>query len=141
MARLRPWTAMSSSSSTHGSWMGSLKTRDSGPGPAGIVTDRLPPTLTGTRVPGTTFAEYSWRPTVTLWKVTGALPKTFENRIRIVFPHRSGLTMERNVWLTAAAPVVVALGNGKARSGWMFATAYWIGFPTLREKGFWGGAG
>src|SRR6267143_2183099 len=136
MARFRPWTAMSSSSSTHESWTSSLKILL----PAGMVTDRFPPNLTGVSVPGTTFAPYSWRPTVTFLRVTAVLPKTFENRIRIVFPHRSGLTMERNVWSIADAPEgVVVLGNGKARSGWMFATAYWIGLPNSRTNGF-GGA-
>src|SRR5712692_7955576 len=120
MARFRPWTALSSASSTQDRRTGSLKNLS----PAEIVTDRLPPKLTGVSVPLTTFAEYSWRPTVTFLKVTEVLPKTFEKRIRILLPHRSGLTMERNVWSTADAPeAVVALGNGKARSGWMFAAA------------------
>jgi hypothetical protein len=53
--------------------------------------------------------------------VTGLLPKTFEKRMRIVLPQRSGFTMDRKVWSIAVAPVVFALGKGKARSGWMFA--------------------
>ena len=72
---------------------------------------------------------------MTFSTVTGVVPKTFENRIRIVFPHRSGLTMERNVWSTAAAPEAVALGNGNARSGWMFAATYWIGEPGMSTNG------
>jgi len=51
---------------------------------------------------------------VTLLKVTGVLPKTFEKRIRMVLLHRSGLTIERNVWSTALAPAaLVALGTGR----------------------------
>src|SRR6266566_3272052 len=130
MARFRPCTDRSSSSATKDRWTGSLKTLC----PAGIVTDRLPPNLTAVRVPSTTFAEYSCRPTVTFLKVTGALPKTFEKRIRMVSPHRSGLTIDRNVWLMAVAPVV-AFGNGNERSGWMFAAVYWMGEPGTRTNG------
>jgi hypothetical protein len=69
--------------------------------PTGIVADFLPPKVTLARVCSRTLPEYSWRPTVTLLKVTGWLPKTLEKRNRIVSPQRSGLTMERKVWLSA----------------------------------------
>jgi hypothetical protein len=65
--------------------------------PAGIVTDFFPLNVTGVTVPLTRLPEYSWRATVTALKVTGWVPKTFENRNRILLPHRSGLTMERKV--------------------------------------------
>ena len=80
-----------------------------------MVTDASPLNVTRVRVPGTTFAEYSWRATVTSSKVTDWLPKTLEKRNRIRLPHRSGLTMERNV--CSVAPNVLAVGKGKARSG------------------------
>src|SRR6266446_3685254 len=137
MARLRPCTDRSSPSSTKDRCTGSLKTLAR----AGIVTEPLPPNLTAVSVPSTTFAEYSCRPTVTLLKVTGVLPKTFEKRIRMVLLHRSGFTIERNVWSTALAPgELVALGNGKTRSGWMFAVAGRMVWPGTRTKGCGGGA-
>ena len=83
--------------------------------PAGIVTDVLPLKVTRVTVPRTTLPEYSWRATVTSSKVTGWVPKTLENRNRILLPQRSGLTIERKVWLVA--PAVLACGKGKARSG------------------------
>src|SRR5512143_1124888 len=101
-----------------------------------MVTEPFPPKVTGVRVSLTTLAEYSWSPTVTLPKVTGLLPKTFEKRIRIVLPHRSGFTMDRKVWLFAVAAVLGSvLGKGKTRSGWMFATAYWMGWPGWSTNG------
>src|SRR5262249_38693035 len=42
-------------------------------------------------VPWTRLAPYSCKPTVTASKVSGWLPKTFEKRIRISSPQRSGL--------------------------------------------------
>src|SRR6516165_6303616 len=63
---------------------------------------------------------------VTAWSVSGWLPNTLENLTRIVRPQRSGLTIERNVWLLAVAPDVLAFGNANARSGWMVARAYLV---------------
>src|SRR5512132_3646853 len=118
MARFRPCTDRSSAPWMNDSRTGSLHTLC----PGWMVTDPLPPKVTAVNVSFTTLAEYSWSPTVTVLKVTGLVPKTLEKRIRIVLPQRSGFTMDRKVWSTAEAPLgLVALGNGKARSGWMFA--------------------
>src|SRR6266403_479081 len=90
-----------------------------------MVTEREPPNVSGVRVPWTTLAAYSCSPMVAESNVSGWLPKTLEKRTRIVLPHRSGLTMERMVWVFA--PVVFALGKGKARSGWMLAVVNRVG--------------
>ncbi len=95
--------------------------------PAGIVTDALLPNVTRVTVPSTTLPAYSCSARVVALKVTGTLPKTLDNRTRIVRPQRSGLTMERMVWSTAVAPVVFASGKGNERSGWIFATADFVG--------------
>jgi len=42
---------------------------------------------------------------------------------------RSGLMIERKVWLLAVAPVVAASGKGKTKSGWMLAGAKVVGAP------------
>src|SRR5271165_589459 len=95
--------------------------------PTGIVTDFLPPKVTGVRVPSTMLPEYSCRPTVTLLKVTGCEPKTLEKRNRIMLAQRSGLTMDRKV--CSVAPAVLASGKGKPRSGWILAGAKVVGGP------------
>src|SRR5258708_4422609 len=95
--------------------------------PTGIVTEREPPKVTGVSVSSTTLPEYSWRATVTALKVTGWVPKVLEKRNRIRLPHRSGLTIERKVWLDAAW--LLAAGKGKPRSGWMLAGAKVVGAP------------
>ena len=102
--------------------------------PGGMVTDGLPPKVTSVSVSLTTLAEYSWSPTVTLRKVTGFVPKTFEKRMRIVLPQRSGLHDEEGL-VDRRCPGGGRVGKGKARSGWMFATAYWMGWPGVRTNG------
>jgi hypothetical protein len=53
--------------------------------------------------------------------VTGFGPKAFDKRMRIVSLRRSGFTIERRVWFTALAPVLVAFGKGKFE--------LWLGGP------------
>src|SRR5262249_37634247 len=128
---LRPCTSGSAANLTQARSTASLQTS----WPTGIVTDAAPPNVTGVIVPRTTLPEYSCRPTVTELNDTGCAPKVLEKRNLIVWPHRSGFTMERNVWLVA--PSVFALGNGKPRSGWILAGANVVGAP----GGYTGGTG
>src|SRR6185369_16415329 len=83
--------------------------------PCAIVTKFWLPNVTGVSVPSCALPAKDCSATLTRLSVTARSPNTFENRKRIVSPHRSGLITMRIVWSTT--PSVVTVGNGYCRSG------------------------